>query len=106
MELLYMNDKNDDLTNYYDEETFQVYNALTGRPATGESALHRSIAENAAQAWDLIQQPNTYVFVAGLDKIVPALNKALSEAAGSKVAWDQMKQSMMEDNRWSELLYS
>ena len=106
MDLLYMNDKNDDLANYYDEETFKVYNALTNRPVTGESAVNRSVAENAAQAWDLIQEPNTYVFVAGLDKIAPALDRAMSSAAGSEEAWNQTKQRMMEAKRWSELLYA
>ncbi len=106
MDLLYMNDRNDDLANYYDEETFRVYNALVNRPVVAESAVDRSVAENAAQAWDLIRQPNTYVFVAGLDRITPALHRAMSRAAGSAEAWTEAKQRMMEDGRWSEMLYS
>ena len=36
MDLLYMNDRNNDLTNYYDEETFKAFNALSERPLSDE----------------------------------------------------------------------
>ena len=106
MDLLYMNDRNGDLANYYDEETFEVCNALVNRPAVAESTVNRSVAENAARAWDLIKQPNTYVFVAGLDRITPALDRAMSRAAGSADAWQEAKQRMIEARRWSEMVYS
>ena len=32
LELLYLNDKDGDLTNYYDEDTFEAFHALSPRP--------------------------------------------------------------------------
>jgi len=102
-----MNDENDDLTNYYHEKTFQAYNALAGKPLLGEEkGLEKSLQEHMQEAWDLFQQPNTYVFIAGLSKVAPSLDKVMSEAAGSEEAWENLKQKMTEENRWSKLLYS
>ena len=107
MELLYMNDENNDLTNYYDEETFKAFNGLAGRPLMGEDkALERTITDNAKEAWDLIQQPNTYLFISGLKKTETALDKAMAAAAGSAEKWKETKEKMTAEGRWSELLYS
>ena len=107
LDLLYMNDENNDLVNYYDEGTFKAFNALTKRYLSGEEkALEHSLKDNIQEAWELIQKPNTYVFVAGLDKISSSLTKVMSEAAGSEEAWKSLKQKMIEEGRWSKLLYS
>ena len=107
LDLLYMNDHNNDLVNYYQEETFQAFNALTRRPLSGEEkALEHSLEENIHDAWALIKQPDTYVFVAGLDNIAPSLDKVMIDAAGSEEAWNTLKQKMKDEGRWSTLLYS
>jgi len=107
LDLLYMNDQNNDLVNYYQEETFQAFNALTRRPLSGdEKALEHSLEENIQDAWNLIQSPDTNVFVSGLDKIAPSLDLVMTRAAGSKEAWQTLKQKMKDEGRWSTLLYS
>jgi len=107
LDLLYMNDQNNDLTNYYQEETFKAFNALTNRALSGEEkALENSLNDNLQEAWDLIQQPDTYVFVAGLDNIAPSLDMVMIHAAGSKEIWASLKQKMKAEGRWSKLLYS
>lgn len=107
MDMLYMNDQNSDITNYYDEESFQAFNAVISRPLSGEDeALERSIEAHAEEAWDLMQQPNTYVCIAGLTKVIPALDKIFSELAGSEQAWKELTQKMIDEGRWSQLFYS
>ncbi|PLY13474.1 MAG: oxidoreductase [Sedimenticola sp.] len=107
MDLLYMNDQNEDIANYYDEATFKAFNGLAGKPLMGEDkALERSLTDNASEAWGLIQQPNTYLFLAGLKKTESALDKVMATAAGSAEAWKALKAKMIAEERWSELLYS
>ncbi len=107
LDLLYMNDKNDDLVNYYHEETFRAFNALTNRALSGEEkALENSLKNNLPDAWDLIQRPDTYVFIAGLEKVAPSLDKVMIEAAGSEDTWNTLKQKIKDGGRWSKLLYS
>jgi ferredoxin--NADP+ reductase len=107
MELYYMNDVNDDLTLYYDEPTFKAFQALSARPLAGpELGLEHSLEQNITEAWELIQEPDTYVFLAGIGKIAQALDRVMSRAAGNEAAWQQTRQRLIEQGRWSELLYS
>jgi len=107
LDLLYMNDQNNDLTNYYSEKTFKAYNALAGKPVLGEEkGLENSLQDHIQEAWELIQKPNTYVFLSGLTNVATSLDKVMSEVAGSEENWNNLKQKMTEENRWSKLLYS
>ncbi len=107
LDLLYMNDKNNDLVNYYQEETFQAFNALTNRALSGEEkALENSLNNNIQEAWNLIQQPDTYVYISGLDNIAPALDTVMIDAADTQESWQLLKQKMKDEGRWSKLLYS
>ena len=107
MDLLYMNDHNNDLANYYDEETFKAFNALSERPLSDEKdALEQSISTHIDEAWALMQEPNTYVFLSGLHKAAEATDKVMAEKAGSEEAWIELKKRLRDEGRWSELLYS
>lgn len=107
MELLYMNDLNDDIANYYDEKTFQAFSGLASRPLMKDTdGLERSIEDNGQEIWSLIQKPNTYVFLAGLKNVSKAFDRKLSELAGSEEAWDTLKKKLISEDRLSELLYS
>ena len=106
MDLLYMNDLNDDLTNYYDEATFKAFQAVDPRPvARPEAALQSVLEDNVPEAWSMIQDPGTSVYLAGIDKIVDALDKVMAAKAGSDKQWQLTKQRMMEERRWSELVH-
>ncbi len=106
MELLYMNNERDDFGQYYDEKTFKAFKALSPRPALGaDVALDKAIEENAGEVWSLLQDPKTYVFVAGLEKAGEQFDKAMSRVAGSPLQWEQKKNEIKGANRWFELLY-
>jgi ferredoxin--NADP+ reductase len=106
LDLLYMNDVNDDISHYYDKATFKAFEALSRRPAFDDpSALGDKLEENAAEVWELIQDPKTYVYVAGLRKSSEALDTALSHIAGSREAWMRRKREIYLEGRWAEHLY-
>lgn len=106
MDLLYMNDENQDLANYLDHQTFKTFNAVArgyfGTPAEG---VENALANNTQEALGLMRQGNTYVFLAGQQKVAEALNKVMAEAVGSEEAWQTLKQGMIQQGRWTELLY-
>ncbi len=107
MDMLYMNDENSDLKEYFDETTFTAYNALAGKPLmTDAQALEQSLERHVEEAWELIQQPNTYICVAGLSKLLDSMDKVFGSAAGSDEKWQAMKQKMIDQGRWSQLFYS
>ena len=106
-DLLYMNDLNNDLANYYDQATFQAVNALRkGLLSDDGDALKDGIDENADAVWRLVQAPNTHVYLAGMKKIAAAFDASMARKAGSDEQWRALKQSMIEDRRWSELTYN
>ncbi len=106
MELLYMNDLKDDIGQYYEKETFQAFEALSPRPAVDAPvALDRTLEDKAEEIWELIRDPKTYVYVAGLTKISHCLDNAMSRIAGSREAYEEKKKELLDQGRWAELLY-
>ncbi len=107
LDLMYANDETSDLTNYYDEKTFKAFRALGTRPLmTSSQALARGIADHAEEALALIKDANTYVFLSGLEKIATVFDQVMSERLGQPEAWKAMKQRLIDEGRWSELMYT
>jgi ferredoxin--NADP+ reductase len=101
-----MNDHQNDFTNYYDEPTFKAFNAVSPRPHWGEPiALDKTLIEQQQEVWGLLQQADTFVFIAGHEEIEKTLEKAFSQMAGSDEAWKKLKQHLIEEGRWRELIY-
>ncbi|NVZ11177.1 oxidoreductase [Allochromatium humboldtianum] len=106
LDLMYANDETSDLTHYYDEKTFQAFRALGTKPLMSSSqALEQGLTEHAAEAWRLMREPNTHVFLSGLSKVTQAFDRVMAKQAGSEAEWKQLKQRLIEDGRWSELIY-
>jgi ferredoxin--NADP+ reductase len=106
LELLYMNDERDDFTQYYDSDTFHAFKALSPRPAWAAPIdWDGTLSERGAELWRLLGQPNTYVYVAGLEKMRGELDAAFTEIAGSEQKWARRKAELTAGGRWVELLY-
>ena len=101
-----MNDKNGDLTNYYDEETFKAFHALSPRPQWSDPiALDAAIEARAAEIIELLSHANTHVYVAGYEKIREMLDKAFSNILGSKEKWETRKAELVAGKKWAEVIY-
>jgi ferredoxin--NADP+ reductase len=106
LELLYMNDENDDFTQYYDRDTFQAFKALSPRPSwSAPIDWDGALSERGEELWGLLGQPHTYVYIAGLEKMRGELDDAFAEIAGSDQKWARRKAELMAGGRWVELLY-
>jgi ferredoxin--NADP+ reductase len=106
MDLLYRNDAEDDLANYYDEKTFKAFKGMISKPlAPEEQALGDTLEGHAAEAWELMQDEKTYVYLAGLGKVVEVLDKVMAQAAGSERVWRETRDWMLREGRWAELIY-
>ena len=106
LELLYLNDKDGDLTNYYDETTFEAFSALSPRPHMNDPiALDAAIEGRAAEIVEMLNQTNTYIYVAGYDKVKGMLDKAFSKILGSKEKWETRKAELVAGKKWAEIIY-
>lgn len=106
LELLYLNDINNDLSNYYDQPTFKAFQAVSPRPAfDAPAAIDRAMEQNAAEVWQIVNAPNSRVYVAGLKPMLELINKAMGVIAGSDEAWLKIKKELDDSGRWQEMLY-
>lgn len=107
LDLGYMNDVDKDLANYYTEETFKAYQSISKRYVmSANEALKQTLDDHAAEAWELLQDPKTYVYVAGSRKNSELLDKIFAGYTGSEEAWNGMKDKLLGEKRWSELIYT
>ena len=106
LELTYMNDHVKDLANYYQEETFKAFSAISQRPHLGEPAgVGQSIEENSKEVMELLGDSNTYVYVAGVEKLSEILDETLAKMFGGKDAWQKKKIELSDSGRWQEIIY-
>jgi ferredoxin--NADP+ reductase len=106
MELLYLNDLKKDLALYYDQGSFQAFEALSPRPAfDAPPALDRVLIENAREVWEMVRDPKTFVYLAGLMEAAQKFEKAMAVAAGSPEAWRETREQLVSEGRLAELLY-
>lgn len=105
-ELLYRNEYNNDLALYYDYATFKAFETVSPRPALDiPPDMDRLIEDNRAEIWKLINEPKTYLYLAGLVDVEHKFHKAMSAVAGSEAAWNELRERMGSDGRYAELLY-
>ncbi|MGA0333669.1 MAG: oxidoreductase [Kiritimatiellia bacterium] len=107
MDQLYLNDRNSDLTLYYDEETFQAIQALSPRPHVDEEVdMASAVKAHAEEVWAMIQNDKTHVYVAGLMRLEEQMDQVMSEMAGSAEAWNEKKRELITGHRCSTLFYA
>jgi ferredoxin--NADP+ reductase len=101
-----MNDKRNDFSNYYDEDTFKAYQAISPRPHWGEPIdLEQALEDHEKEVWDMICHHKTYVYIAGLETISESLDKIFSKMARGEEKWQRRKAELKAGKRWIELLY-
>jgi ferredoxin--NADP+ reductase len=106
LEMLYMNDEKDDFAQYYDEETFEAFRALSARPGWSEEIDWKStLRERGDELWAMLSDAKTYVYVAGLEKMIAELDAIFATLAGSESKWERRKAELMAGRRWVQLVY-
>jgi ferredoxin--NADP+ reductase len=106
LELLYMNNENDDLAQYYDEETFEAIQALSPRPHwAAPIAMDEALEQRAEEVLAMLTHENSYIYIAGLTDLLNTLDRVFSKLAGSSEQWQQIKSDLKAQERWVELVY-
>jgi ferredoxin--NADP+ reductase len=106
LESLYMNDANNDIGNYFDQPTFKAFQAVSPRPAfNAPIALDKAIGQNAAEVWEIVNSPDSRVYMAGVKQIHDTIAEAMAGVAGSSDAWTAKRDEMIAAGRWMEVLY-
>ena len=106
LELLYLNNEDGDLANYYDKGTFEAFHALSPRPHMNDPiALDEILALRGTEIVDFLGKTNTYIYVAGFKAIKDRLDAIFSVLMGSKEAWETRKAELIAGKKWAEIIY-
>jgi ferredoxin--NADP+ reductase len=70
-------------------------------PQGGRMYLQDRIKENADAVWELVQKPNTHVYICGLRGMEGGIDEGMS-AASSKhgIDWSEYQKQMKKEHRW------
>jgi ferredoxin--NADP+ reductase len=106
LELLYMNDEKDDFAQYYDEETFAAFKALSPRPHWADPfAMDYALEERSEEILAMLEDSRTHIYVAGREEILASLDRIFSRMLGSPESWARRKAELQAGQRWVELVY-
>ena len=109
LELVYMNDQQNDFSQYYDKASFEAIQALSPRghwDNNGASkSLDNAIQERAEEVLHLLTQSNAYIYVAGLKEIEDMLDQTFARLLSSGAKWRKLKAELESQGRWIELIY-
>jgi ferredoxin--NADP+ reductase len=106
MEMLYLNDANNDLGNYFDQPTFKAFQAVSPRPAfNAPIAMDKALEQNAAEVWEIVNSPDSRVYVAGMTQMLGMIDDTMTNIAGSSQAWMTKRNELVSAGRWAEILY-
>lgn len=106
LELVYMNEYRDDFALYYDEDTFEAFTALSPRPNWADPiAWDFALEARSEEILEMLDDPNTYVYVAGLEPIRDELDDVFARMTGSEERWHRRRAELVAGGRWTELLY-
>lgn len=106
LDVMYANDPEKDVMQYFDDETFKAFQALSPPPNWADPiAWDLAFSERGDELLKLLEQPGTSVYVAGREEIGRRLDQFFSALTGSANRWNMKKSEMKAAGRWTELLY-
>lgn len=106
LEMLYMNEEKNDFAQYYDKDTFKAFEALSPRPHWEDPiAWDNAIAERGHELWNMMGDPQTYVYIAGQSGLEGKLDKVFTEIVGDRDKFERRKAELKAGRRWVELYY-
>ncbi len=106
LELLYMNEEKDDFAQYYDEETFAAFKALSPRPHWADPvAMDYELERRSEEIVAMLENAHTRVYVAGREDILATLDRVFANLMGGEESWQRRKAELQAGKRWVELVY-
>jgi ferredoxin--NADP+ reductase len=104
LESLYMNDKNNDIGQYYTEETFHAFTALSR--GNEKQYVQHKLRDNIELIWDIIKQDKFSVYICGLKGMEEGIEEVFKGiAAGQGLNWGELLAKYKEEKRWHIEVY-
>lgn len=109
METLYMNMQSSDISQYFAQETFQAFKALSNEHKTAEGEklyVQNRLEENERDIWAMIKEGNFCLYICGLKAIAESVDILMGKwAAKEGKDWMEMKANFLKEKRWVVEVY-
>jgi ferredoxin--NADP+ reductase len=106
LEHIYMNEERDDFALYYDRDTFEAFKAVSPRPNWADPiAWDYCLELRSEEILEMLDRPETRVYLAGLEEIRDQLDEVFARLVGSREKWQRRRAELVAGGRWHELLY-
>lgn len=90
-------------------ENFRLTYAISREQNTadgGKVYVQSRVSEYADELFEMIQKPNTHVYMCGLKGMQPPIDETFTaEAEKRGLNWDEMRRDMRKDHRWHVEVY-
>lgn len=108
MEALFLNNKNDDIGQYMEKNTFEAFRALSR--AHNEDAekgyVQHKLAEQKQEVWEMIRNGNFAVYICGLKGMEDGVDEVFTELATQQgLDWLAMKKEFIKNGQWNTEVY-
>lgn len=90
-------------------DNFQLTYAISREQKTAEGGkmyVQSRVSEYADELFELIQKPNTHVYMCGLKGMEPPIAETFTaEAEKRDMSWEEMRKTMKKEHRWHVEVY-
>ncbi len=93
-----------ELEGYRNEPGYHLLTAFSREQQTASGQklyVQHRIAEQGDALWDLLQQPDTYIYLCGMKALEQGVETAFAEIARAKGAdWPKLLEKLKQEKRW------
>jgi len=109
LESVYMNDKNNDIGQYYTKNTFQAFQALSRQETNTEGErvyVQHKIAQQKEKIWPLVKGGNLVLYLCGLKSMESGVDQVFAGwATEDGLDWATIKEELKSSGRWNIEVY-
>lgn len=104
-ELLYMNEGRDDISMFFNQETFKAFTALS-REGSSKVYVQQRLEEQKNDIWPLIQKGKFSLYICGLKNMEAGITDVFTKwAKEDGEDWEQMKTDLRKQGRYNIEVY-
>lgn len=105
-EMLYMNYVNNDIGDFYTEESLNAFHALSRHDPQKKVYVQHRLDENRESIWKIIKSGHFCLYICGLKGMQEGIDGIFRQwAASESIDWDQMKKNFISQGKWNVEIY-
>ncbi|MBF0198063.1 MAG: ferredoxin--NADP(+) reductase, partial [Planctomycetes bacterium] len=107
LDKLYMNNQNEDISQYYSIDTFKAFEAISREAKNPDRRyVQHTFEDNLNDIWSIIEKGDFSLYICGMKGMEKGINEVLqAKAASVGLDWDEMRDAFKKTGRWNVEVY-